>query len=514
MIRDAGIDSPLRTPIFLRQRTAKETTNRQLLTQLACDESYWVRREAVQNPALPQSALETLVRAGATRDLRGFAKSDETLESGPIDSIARLGGFGRLLAVRHANTTGDTLAKLAQDEVLSIRLQVAQHTNTSAASIKLLCSDLEVDVRTTATRHVRADDSVIARLRSAGASSDLRFAEWPAEEPGPEDLTEVWECGPWGRLLAARRPACPRSLHALAVQDSDWRIRAGVLENGASPDASLEPYVIEGEIDLKTLRALGLRQKNPEAFDRLAGHPDPEVRLALAQHPSVDASLLARLTSDGHRGVRGLVARNPRTPTEEIKRLARAGAGPDLVTMSKNAASPSVHDLEILCRRGPWARMLVARHPSSPPRLLSILLCDASPTIRQWALAHSQVPARIVRELVRCGSGDDLQGFHEADPDVPAKTLRALSELGPWARRLVAMHPATPKDMIEKFARSEEWEVRRNIAMRRNLPTELRRSLAQDPVENVRMAVARAPEAALESPFPPLPASARIPNST
>lgn len=511
--RHSGTDGPFRTPIFLRRRAAEESADPELLTQLACDESYWVRRQAAQNPALPRSALETLVRAGAKRDLRGFAKPDDTLERGPIDSIARLGGFGRLLAVRHANTSGDTLAMLARDEVVSIRLEVAQHANTSAASIERLCSDLEVDVRITATRHVRADESVIARLRSAGASLDLRFVEWPDEEPGPEQLAEVWACGPWGRLLAARRPACPRSLQRLATQDSDWRIRAAVLENATLPDADLEPYVIDGEIDLETLRALGLRRPNSKAFDYLTRHPDPEVRLALAQHPLVDPSNLATLTSDTHRGVRGLVARNPRTPTEEIQRLTRAGATPDLETMSTKPETPSVQDLEELSRRGPWARMLVARHASSPPRLLAALLCDGSPTIRQWALVHPHAPARIVRELVRCGSGDDLQGFHEADPEVPMETLRELSERGPWARRLVALHPATPLDLIARLARSEEWKVRRNIAMRRNLPADLLRSLARDPVEEVRIAAGE-PSTTRDNPFPPQSSSARIRNGT
>jgi hypothetical protein len=477
-----------RAPTFVRRRVARDSADPELLVQLACDESYWVRRQAADNPALPSAALEVLVRAGATRDLRGFAVPDPTLSPERIESIVSRGKFAGELAVRHPRTPAKTLAALGSEGAPSLRLAVARHPNAATATLARLCSDLEVSVRVAAASHPGRADSVIELLRIGGASADLRVAGWPLREPSPEQLVMVWDSEPWGRFLAARRPGCPQGLLTRATRDPDWRVRAGVLENAEAPDALLEPYLLEGEIDLGTLRALGKRRPSRAALERIACHPDAEVRLSVAHHPGAWERVLGVLASDLERGVRTHVAQNPRTPRGEIERLVRAGSTPCLTEVREHLGTASERDLALLCQRGPWARMLVARHRSATPRQLAGLLCDPSPQIRQWALAHPDAPREVVRDLVRCGSGDDLQGFHEVDPEVSPETLVRLGKLGPWARRLVALHPAAPPGAIRRLARSGEWEVRRNVAMRRRLPAALRRELSRDPVAAVRLA--------------------------
>ena len=77
----------VRPPSFLRRNLAANTDSHEILVGLACDESMWVRRQAVQNPATPRWVLDLLERAGADRDLRGRRDPD------PGDDAARQGGI-------------------------------------------------------------------------------------------------------------------------------------------------------------------------------------------------------------------------------------------------------------------------------------------------------------------------------------------------------------------------------------------------------------------------------------
>lgn len=490
-------------PVFLRRRAAEESADPGLLQQLACDESYWVRRQAARNPALPSETLGLLQRAGATRDLRGFATPDPTLPPEEIESLLPRGKFSVQLAARHPSTPPRALAWLAGESRGSVRLAVASHPKAPETALGRLCSDLEVSVRVAAASHPTRPDGAIALLRRGGASADLRFAGWPSREPSHAALLALWESGPWGRFLAARRPACPQRLLERAGQDDDWQVRAGLLENADVSDALLERYWVQDEYDPTQLREIGKRRPSRAVTLRILGHPNPEVRLALARHPRLPRTVLGILASDDHEGVRAHAALHPRTPPREIERLVRAGGARDLSALRGDVASQSFHELAALCRRGPFARMLAARHPGTPHRLLACLLCDASPQIRQWALVHPNRPREIVRDLVRCGSGDDLQGFHEADPEIAPETLVRLAKLGAWARRLVALHPRTPRQVLERLIHVDEWEVRRNVAMRPGLPDALRRELAGDRAPAVRRAAEHAPRGHRFLPPPP-----------
>ena len=100
------------TPVFLRRHSAADTRDSALLARLVCDESYWVRRQAVANPSLPAETLELMVRAGATVDLRGFGHADPDLPGDDLAVLAEIGGFGAVLAARHPATPPATLDAL------------------------------------------------------------------------------------------------------------------------------------------------------------------------------------------------------------------------------------------------------------------------------------------------------------------------------------------------------------------------------------------------------------------
>ena len=88
----------IRPPAFERRFIASETDDANTLVALASDESYFVRRQAVQNPNAPEWILDLLVRAGATPDLRGRGPIDPDLDGDSLRRLAETGPWARHLA--------------------------------------------------------------------------------------------------------------------------------------------------------------------------------------------------------------------------------------------------------------------------------------------------------------------------------------------------------------------------------------------------------------------------------
>ena len=78
-----------------------------MLVGLACDESYWVRRQAVKNEATPPWILELLTRAGATPDLRGRQAPDPALDAVSLRRLVECGPWARELVSEHPNTSSE-----------------------------------------------------------------------------------------------------------------------------------------------------------------------------------------------------------------------------------------------------------------------------------------------------------------------------------------------------------------------------------------------------------------------
>jgi hypothetical protein len=67
---------------------------------------------------------------------------------------------------------------------------------------------------------------------------------------------------------------------------------------------------------------------------------------------------LGWLVTDGTKEVRRFVANNPRTNPADIDLLVKAGSTPDLMQLSDPDPEIEVAQLDVLSRRGLWARRL------------------------------------------------------------------------------------------------------------------------------------------------------------
>ena len=447
-----------RPPSFMRRFSAAETNDPDTLVALACDESYWVRRQAVKNPATPRWILELLIRAGATPDLRGKGQPDLTLDGDSLRKLTSIGTWTQQLAAEHPNTPPDVLNALKEAASLPLRLTIAKHDNAAPDTLASLCADIEEVVRVQAAAHPCCPQSVIALLMEAGAASDLQTAVNSQSALSAEELHSVADLGAWGRFLAARQPASSLELLADISKDPDWRVRSGLIDNPNLPLEMMATLVEAADVTL--VQQLSSPFPPPDALNTLSHHARVGVRLAVARHPAVSTDQLSLLATDGSKDVRRAVARQPQTDPDDIAFLVQAGSSADLMQLGEPDLSITAVNLHTLSQRGQWGRMLVVRHPNTAPDTVARLICDADPKIREWAAIHPHAPQEIIQLLFRAGCGTDFQGFAPPDPTLPPESLRQLAALGTWAAQVVAANPNTPRDLLETLALVEDGQTR------------------------------------------------------
>ncbi len=375
-----------------------------------------------------------------------------------------------------------------------------------------------------------------------------------ATDPGtsPQRLSELarWR-GAVARAVAANPNAPPRILAWLA-----GRYLEDVLANPVLPLLLLEDPGFVLNLPEKALWEL-LRnpEARPEFLASLERHPDPEIRDAARLHsarrngavgsepdgltlsavekgsPGVAEAirvglapdwLLLRAMESAGRVVREaayqvVVAGENEGLRKHAALLQKAGARWQLRNVSKGDKDLAPEKLDQLAKGGPFARLIAARHPNTPPPTLLRLLGDptTSAAARRAAFAHRQLPPegllqaavnnepRIRAVAARNGAtpGAVLERL-ATDPEVTVRRAaaanRALPEtacvvLGadpdPQVREHLATNASTPRKVLDQLAGDAVEDVRRRLARRSNCPLEILQRLVLDAEWMVRFAV-------------------------
>ncbi|MGW2275529.1 hypothetical protein [Streptomyces yangpuensis] len=205
---------------------------------------------------------------------------------------------------------------------------------------------------------------------------------------------------------------------------------------------------IEEVIRLGSVRSLAANAHVPATVRaRLAEHPKPEVRAAVAANVADDPpGLLARLADDPDPLVRAFLAMNELLPAELLAVLAEdpePSVRANVVTYGRHAPEPVRRAL--LMDSDPEIRSQAASVYSPPTDLLPALLAD--PETRAVAARHVAPSAELA-----------------GDPD-------------PSVRRAVAAHPHLSAELRDVLASDVDLFVRNTIAARPDTPAILRESL-------------------------------------
>lgn len=167
---------------------------------------------------------------------------------------------------------------------------------------------------------------------------------------------------------------------------------------------------------------------------------EDEEALERAAKNSTNIRLLDRLASHPTRGIRELVAKNPHTSIETLKKLAD---------------TTSTEDLEL------YVVKEVAKNPNTPVSLLYEIYTMNCPSYERRMLQNAiasnpNTPAYLLLRLDMA-----YRSNLASNPNTPAEVLRAIIDKCNAAERtLIAKHPNTPPDILARLLDDTSKSVR------------------------------------------------------
>ncbi|MEU3744362.1 MULTISPECIES: PE-PGRS family protein [Streptomyces] len=308
---------------------------------------------------------------------------------------------------------------------------------------------------------------------------------------------------PLVRAEAARTPGLPSHLLTTLAADPDPSVRAAAAgdarqRSGATDRAAHE--ALAAHQDPHTRRTLAADpHAHPEALALLAADENVDVRRTLAAHPGLPAETLAALLADENEPVRRAASVHPVLSEEQ-----RAACLPGLDLDGMRHDVPWVRDLhgdpEAMRRLAaschPLLRGTVARARHLPPDVVERLARDEDRVVRLF-LAEScdDAPADMLLEVWQWWNGSfSSPGRPRTHPNFPrAGLLPYATDPHPRLRQLALDDPESTPELVERFSRDEDGEVRLRAATDPRLSAASAVRLLDDGSAAVRHAAARHP---------------------
>ncbi|MEU3425355.1 PE-PGRS family protein [Streptomyces gardneri] len=405
----------------------------------------------------------------------------------------------------------------ASDEVLIRLLDLGAvsflHRTSSAAVLDAALAHADPQIRAALAERRRpmAPEQWTALVLGEGSPArrallvEIAAARGGLTEAGHERLAT--DPSPLVRAEAARTPGLPAHLLSALAADPDPSVRAA-----AAGDARPHPGASPRPMD----RA---------AYEALAAHDDPHIRRTLAADPHAHPQALALLTADEHADVRRTLAAHPRLPAAALAALLAdenepvrraASVHPELSEEQRAECLPGL-DLDGMRHDVPWVRDLhgdpeamrriaaschpllrgtVARARHLPPDVVERLARDEDRVVRLF-LAEScdDTPADMLLEVWQWWNGSfSSPGRPRTHPNFPrAGLLPYATDPHPRLRQLALDDPESTPELVERFSRDEDGEVRLRAATDPRLSAASAVRLLDDGSAAVRHAAARHP---------------------
>lgn len=216
-------------------------------------------------------------------------------------------------------------------------------------------------------------------------------------------------------------------------------------------------------------------------------------RDAIPPDPALPFSELEPLLALGD-FARELVARHPSTPTRVLVELAGDPREDVQRGVAERVGKDGAIQRRLVDSRFRGMRYRMAGDPELEHELLLELTRDADPSIRSRAFENPQMSAELLATLARDATlaiAFEIARHPQAGPE----TLRTIAERNnvlPLGRAFAA-NPATPPEVLERLLPHGELHV--PLAAHRGSPPVVARTLARSAVVEVRRAVATNPSA-------------------
>ena len=320
------------------------------------------------------------------------------------------------------------------------------------------------------------------------------------------------------RELVARNPTLPPDLLDSLAKDEDWKVRKAVASNPATSVDTLAAlaYCLESpnypsgsHFDRNHIIDLRLAVANNPSIDtglmaRLAADYDARVRAAIASRQDAGQDVLTLLSKDasvvyteseGSISIRSLVARNPSLGEETLATLANEQDRDVRVSVASNP-SASEGLLSRLAHDGDWrVKEAVAQNPSAAESLLTDMALDFSydliDSIRAQIARNPSATIEVFHALRKKDAGFSLESYSRYAPsDNRIRPAPAPSRVNGYMLERIAENPSVGPDTLRQFSEDEDPVFRVIAAGHVLTPDVLLLRLAEDQSKPVRMAVA------------------------
>ncbi|MFB6943247.1 PE-PGRS family protein [Streptomyces sp. NPDC060286] len=460
---------------------------------------------AQETPREREAAWAALLRGpGPSKRLRELWAHGLALNpAAPDDLRARLLGRSRFLLWHPLPTAAVEAAMVHPEWKMRQLLAEAQPNLTVEQWARLILGEQESRHRwiltmLAADRRAELTDAAYEQL---AADPSARVREEAARLPGlpVRILTALaTDAAPSVRASACRR-AWPHlgtpARHEL-LDDPSGRVRIEALlqyhREHPMPRAVLDTVELQGRAVETCLLERGLAEY-------LVHHGDPPRRRSLAGNPHLAPELVSRLAQDPDESVRSVVATRSDL-TEEERAGIRFDFDPDLHHHPLDWVVALHEDSDAMRRLAasshPLVRRSVARARRLPPDVVELLAGDEDRVV-QLFLAEScdDAPADMLLRVWRWWTGSlSTPDRPHGHPNFPRRDLLGYADdPSPRMRRLALDDPRSTVELVERFSRDGDEEVRCRAAADPLLMPGSAVRLLDDPHERVRNAAARHP---------------------
>jgi hypothetical protein len=422
-----------------------------------------------RSPEAQTAAVGKLYRrAGAAQPRPGNpSRSDPNLAAEEVRRLATGGPWVRGVAARHPNTPPESLARLARDPVLAVRVSALRHPFTPEEALWAGSAAVLPILRRAVARNPAATDAMLARL---------------AADPDPTVR----------RAVAAHRYLEPKALTVLAG-DADAAIRESVARHRLTAPDVLEKLSADAEARVRRAAARN-PMTPPSVFTRLAADPDANVREAMARRRDLPDDLLCVLACDTNGHVHHLARFNRSNPHDLIDELLHLPN--DLEAVRRVVARGKRRKL----KRSPPKPAARRFHFSFPTRRWREPR-DPHVSEKQTVAYNHGTPPEVLARLAEEESEWILNPV-AGNPNTTVATLRKLHHHPRRTWRLyytLARNPNFPADLLARMAAQQDASCRRSVCWNPAAPLELLVSLSRDPDASVRSAVAGLTRTPLEA---------------
>ncbi len=409
----------------------------------------------------------------------------------------------------------------------AIKLLLSKHSNKKASKILvnddcnflrlLFLSEFDKLERCTIAESLHLPNKLYSDLAMDKSwEGEFEFGTWVRgkvasnSEISSELLEKLANDDDWYvRREAAENLKAPVKLLKKLAKDKEPEVHRGVAENSNTPSDLLNK--LSNDKYLYVRSSVASNSKTPEeTLTKLTCEEDEFLLHELSKNPNLSEDILIKLSKkeDDDKYILMGISENPKTPISLLEQLIKDD---ELIqSVAKNTALP-IKFLEKLSHSNDvWVRANVAKNKSTPIAVLEVLTGDKDKSVREGVADNINCPEKILDKL-STDKSEEVRNSVSSNKNTSPDTLIRLSDdrkYSVWIAALnnsncpplnftdedidlfMAGYPFLPEDIIKKYAKDNNIEIRSKLANNPLIPSLVQLELCNDKIK-VRRALAK-----------------------